>query len=151
MGPPHARRVPLRAYRPGAATYRSARELLLDEVGVEPGAELRELHSRILAEDPGLLDADRANRNSLGPRGPTGSSRSTSGPAHAADRPATAIATASPRSWRAPAGTIVGTAGCGKTRLSIEAARTAASENPNLVPSAILLGASIVPLAFVAS
>jgi DNA-binding SARP family transcriptional activator len=34
--------------------YVAARRRLVDEVGVEPGAELRELHERILGHDPGL-------------------------------------------------------------------------------------------------
>ncbi len=38
------------------AVYRNARRLLIDEVGVEPGAELRHLHQRVLAGDPVLTD-----------------------------------------------------------------------------------------------
>ena len=38
--------------------YRSARETLVEEVGVEPGAELRALQESILAQDP-ALDAPR--------------------------------------------------------------------------------------------
>ena len=33
----------------------SAREVLLDELGLDPGPDLRELEQRILAQDPGLL------------------------------------------------------------------------------------------------
>jgi DNA-binding SARP family transcriptional activator/tetratricopeptide (TPR) repeat protein len=36
------------------AAYRDARHVLVDELGVEPGPELRELHQRILAADPSL-------------------------------------------------------------------------------------------------
>ena len=36
------------------AAYRQARRLLVDELGVEPGARLRELHQRMLAADPAL-------------------------------------------------------------------------------------------------
>jgi DNA-binding SARP family transcriptional activator len=36
------------------AAYRAARRVLIDELGIEPGAELRELHARILAGDPSL-------------------------------------------------------------------------------------------------
>ncbi|MGY1601631.1 AfsR/SARP family transcriptional regulator [Geodermatophilus sp. SYSU D00815] len=35
-------------------TYQRARALLQEELGLDPGAELRELHGRILAEDPAL-------------------------------------------------------------------------------------------------
>jgi DNA-binding SARP family transcriptional activator/tetratricopeptide (TPR) repeat protein len=37
------------------ATYQTARRVLTDELGVEPGPELRELHARILRNDPDLL------------------------------------------------------------------------------------------------
>jgi DNA-binding SARP family transcriptional activator len=36
------------------AAYRQARRLLVDELGVEPGARLRDLHQRMLAADPAL-------------------------------------------------------------------------------------------------
>jgi DNA-binding SARP family transcriptional activator/Tfp pilus assembly protein PilF len=36
------------------AAYRHARQVLVDELGAEPGAELRELHQRVLAADPAL-------------------------------------------------------------------------------------------------
>ncbi|HEX4831885.1 MAG TPA: BTAD domain-containing putative transcriptional regulator [Trebonia sp.] len=39
--------------------YRAGRELLIEELGLEPGQELRRLEAAILAEDPGLR-ADRA-------------------------------------------------------------------------------------------
>jgi DNA-binding SARP family transcriptional activator/Tfp pilus assembly protein PilF len=45
-----------RAGRPGEslAVYRQARQVLVDELGVEPGEELRRLHQQILARDPAL-------------------------------------------------------------------------------------------------
>lgn len=39
------------------AAYREARTHLVNELGIEPGAELRELEARILAQDPGLSRA----------------------------------------------------------------------------------------------
>jgi len=42
-------------------TYRRARKLLVDELGIEPGPELKELERRILAQDPELAPA-RARR-----------------------------------------------------------------------------------------
>jgi DNA-binding SARP family transcriptional activator len=45
--------------------YQAARRVLADEVGAEPGAELRELYQRILAADPALA-AEPASRS--GPR-----------------------------------------------------------------------------------
>ncbi|MFF1613423.1 BTAD domain-containing putative transcriptional regulator [Amycolatopsis sp. NPDC058278] len=40
--------------------YRSMRSRYTDELGIEPGPELRELHQRILRADPALLDAAAA-------------------------------------------------------------------------------------------
>jgi DNA-binding SARP family transcriptional activator len=37
------------------AAYRQARRTIVAELGVEPGPELRELHERMLAADPGLM------------------------------------------------------------------------------------------------
>jgi ABC-type transport system substrate-binding protein/DNA-binding SARP family transcriptional activator len=39
--------------------YRTAREVLVNEIGVEPGRELRELHEAILQQDP-ALDLERS-------------------------------------------------------------------------------------------
>ena len=36
------------------AAYQHARSVLVEELGVEPGTGLRELHQRILAADPAL-------------------------------------------------------------------------------------------------
>jgi predicted ATPase/DNA-binding SARP family transcriptional activator len=36
------------------AAYRDARDVLVEELGLEPGAELRELHQAVLAHDPAL-------------------------------------------------------------------------------------------------
>jgi DNA-binding SARP family transcriptional activator/WD40 repeat protein len=54
----HAQRM-LALYRCGRQAealeaYREARQLLVDEIGVEPGAELRALHEAILRQDPSL-------------------------------------------------------------------------------------------------
>jgi DNA-binding SARP family transcriptional activator len=37
------------------AVYKRAREMLVDEVGTEPGVALRDMHQRILNDDPGLM------------------------------------------------------------------------------------------------
>ena len=54
----HAQRM-LALYRSGRQAealeaYREARSALVEEVGVEPGVELRRLHEQILAQDPAL-------------------------------------------------------------------------------------------------
>jgi DNA-binding SARP family transcriptional activator/tetratricopeptide (TPR) repeat protein len=41
------------------AVYRDTRRVLLDELGIDPGRELRELEGRILAQDPGLQPSQR--------------------------------------------------------------------------------------------
>jgi DNA-binding SARP family transcriptional activator len=40
------------------ARYRAARSVLVDELGIEPSAELRQLHEAILAQDEALLTSD---------------------------------------------------------------------------------------------
>jgi DNA-binding SARP family transcriptional activator len=55
----HAQRM-LELYRTGRqaealAAFTTARHALVEHAGVEPGAELRELHRRILHQDPSLL------------------------------------------------------------------------------------------------
>jgi DNA-binding SARP family transcriptional activator len=59
----HAERM-LALYRSGRQSealeaYRDARHALVDEIGVEPGAELRHLHDAILAHDPALTSRRR--------------------------------------------------------------------------------------------
>ena len=45
--------------------YRAGRELLVEELGLEPGAPLRELQAAILRQDPALADPARAARRNL--------------------------------------------------------------------------------------
>jgi predicted ATPase/DNA-binding SARP family transcriptional activator len=89
------------------ATYRKARERLADELGVDPGPELRALERRILRQD-----------EQLAPR--TGNLPAVTGRLIGRDRDLAAV--------RREIGerklvTLVGPAGVGKTRLAIEAAR----------------------------
>jgi DNA-binding SARP family transcriptional activator len=46
--------------------YRQARAVLVEELGVEPGAELRELHQQILAADPALDPPQHSVTGGLG-------------------------------------------------------------------------------------
>jgi len=44
------------------AAYQDARQALIDEIGLEPGAELRRLHQRILDGDPALIEEHTIDR-----------------------------------------------------------------------------------------
>ena len=48
------------------ALYADTRRLLIDELGIEPGEQLRELHRAVLAQDPGLQPARSAWNTSAG-------------------------------------------------------------------------------------
>jgi ABC-type transport system substrate-binding protein/DNA-binding SARP family transcriptional activator/streptogramin lyase len=70
----HAQRM-LALYRSGRQAdaleaYTAARRRLVDDVGLEPGAELRELHERILRQDPALRPPASAHEPPAGPRQP---------------------------------------------------------------------------------
>src|SRR5215212_7451321 len=47
--------------------YRHAREVLVEQLGIEPGADLHDLHEAILAHDP-AIDASRATRTTASER-----------------------------------------------------------------------------------
>ena len=68
----HAQRM-LALYRSGRQAealeaYRHARDVLVQEVGVEPGPELRRLHEAILRQDPGIDSPVRATPAADEPR-----------------------------------------------------------------------------------
>jgi DNA-binding SARP family transcriptional activator len=73
----HAQRM-LALYRSGRqsdalAAYRDARAELVEEIGVEPGAELRQLHEAVLGQDPALdLPEAPEPAPALAPRPPPG-------------------------------------------------------------------------------
>ena len=48
------------------AVYADTRRLLIGELGIEPGEQLRELHGAVLAQDPGLRPAGSAWHESAG-------------------------------------------------------------------------------------
>ncbi|MBM9466672.1 AfsR/SARP family transcriptional regulator [Nakamurella leprariae] len=118
--------------------YHEARRTLLDELGIEPGRDLRALHRRILDDDPDLAGPPTTTTAPITARGP--------GPAEPPDvappRPSAGVhlpSTLTPLIGRdadvsrlvrllkdQQLVTITGPAGSGKTRLALEVARTGA-------------------------
>ena len=108
-------------------TYRAAREVLLDELGLEPGPELRELEQAILRQDEGL------SRRPL----PEGNVPAPVSTLVGRDGELAEICAAL-RGGEVRLLTLTGPGGAGKTRLAIEAANALAAELPD--------GAFFVPL-----
>jgi len=130
------------------------RTMLLDELGLEPGAELRELQGRILSEDPTLAGpsaAPVAPRSAAAPPAPRREADPANGTAGVPDprsAPGAPGEVHLPHRVSALVGreqeldeltrlvpqhrltTLVGAAGCGKTRLAVEVARTVAGRFP---------------------
>ncbi|MEU3697250.1 BTAD domain-containing putative transcriptional regulator [Streptomyces griseoviridis] len=118
-----------RAGRQGEAleTYRTARRVLLDEVGVEPGEHLHALHARMLRQDPSLRPA-RPAEPGTSPIGVTPAAARRPGPGtppllltaffgREAELRDIAADLTSHRLL-----TLVGPGGAGKSRLALEAA-----------------------------
>src|SRR4051794_24073182 len=100
--------------------YREARRTLVEEVGLEPTPELRELHDAILRQDPGLL-VERAR-----PALPPELDANTAPPLIGRDDEMRRLRVR----WRRGAGlvTVAGAYGMGKTRLAAELAGQAHRE-----------------------
>ncbi|GAA4853031.1 hypothetical protein GCM10023201_52940 [Actinomycetospora corticicola] len=120
------------------AAYVRARAMLRDELGTEPGEELRETHRRVLAADPALR----------GSHPPITVIRPDEEPLPSLPRWTTSlvgrgddIARVLDLLPRAGLVTLRGPAGVGKTRLAVEVARTAAPAFPDGVRFVDLTGA----------
>lgn len=107
--------------------YHQARKTLVDELGIEPNADLMECHRRVLSNEPPIppavprvaLAPARAGEVHL-PRFGTPLIGREDVQAHLTQLIATS-----------PLLTVVGAAGCGKTRLAVEVARAAAGHFPD--------------------
>jgi len=103
-------------------TMREGRELLVDQLGIEPGPELRRLERMILAHDPELLAARPAPGRAA--KLPAAANETIGRDLEVADigehvmRPAVRLVT------------LVGPGGVGKTRLAMEAGRAVAQRFP---------------------
>ena len=123
------------------AGYAAARELLVAETGLEPGAELRELQVAILREDPRLEMEDaelRSRRHLPAPTSPIIGRRSDVDQLVAALRGTSRLVT------------VTGTGGIGKTRVALEVARELTPDFPDgvwFVPLAELTDHRLVPQA----
>jgi predicted ATPase/DNA-binding SARP family transcriptional activator len=103
-------------------TMRSGRKMLVDELGIEPGPELRRLERMILAHDPELSAASLGG--GFAPRLPAPANETIGRDRELAEigellvRPGVRLVT------------LVGPGGVGKTRLALEAARAVANRFP---------------------
>ncbi|MEU8813742.1 BTAD domain-containing putative transcriptional regulator [Actinoplanes sp. NPDC048796] len=96
--------------------YRDLRRRLVDEVGVEPSEPLRELHRRILAEDPGVLAGDGRPPVNTYRQLPPDIAEFTG---RAAEVAAMASSVCGDPATAATLWTVAGMAGVGKTRLAL--------------------------------
>jgi len=138
------------------AAYRAARSALVDELGIEPSVELRQLHEAILAQDRALLQTDPGQ-----PAPPAGATTDGRAPGHVhlpvqatpligRERELAELMTLAD-SHRLI--TLTGTGGTGKTRLGMAFAAGLASRYPDgvwWVPLAMVSEARLVPAAIAA-
>jgi predicted ATPase/DNA-binding SARP family transcriptional activator len=102
--------------------YRSTRSLLIEELGVEPGAALQELERAVLRQDPSLAGPARSSPASRVPSAPT---------PLVGRRLEVAAVAASLRRDGVRLVTLTGPGGVGKTRLALAAAEELAPEVPD--------------------
>ncbi len=143
------------------AAYRAARSALVDELGIEPSVELRQLHEAILAQDGALLQTDPGQP--AAPAG-AGAGATTDGraPGHVhlpvqatpligRERELAELMTLADSRRLI---TLTGTGGTGKTRLGMAFAAGLADRYPDgvwWVPLAMVSEARLVPAAIAAA
>jgi DNA-binding transcriptional activator of the SARP family len=114
------------------AAYHDGRMLLVEELGVEPGADLRHLHEAILAADPGLEYHGRRGGPARGYPSPAQLPPSISDFVGRSDEIETISATLTRGDPDAPAiVAISGKGGVGKTTLAVRAARRVVDHFPD--------------------
>jgi predicted ATPase/DNA-binding SARP family transcriptional activator len=137
------------------AAYRAARSALVDELGIEPSVELRQLHEAILAQDRALLQTDQGQPARPGGAGGTTDERAPghvhlpvqATPLIGRERELVELMTLA-GSHRLI--TLTGTGGTGKTRLGMAFAASLADRYPDgvwWVPLAMVSEARLVPAA----
>ena len=138
------------------AAYRAARSALVDELGIEPSVELRQLHEAILAQDRALLQTDPGQ-----PAPPAGAATDGRAPGHVhlpvqatpligRERELAELMTLADSRRLI---TLTGTGGTGKTRLAMTFAAGLADRYPDgvwWVPLAMVSEARLVPAAIAA-
>jgi predicted ATPase/DNA-binding SARP family transcriptional activator len=115
------------------AAYRHAREILVEQLGVEPGAELHAVHEAVLAHDPAIAAPPATPCQP--PEGPDErrlfpGARTLPAPPNRLVGRGCELAAIGER-LRSSSGrmlTLTGPGGVGKTRLALEAARTVAAD-----------------------
>jgi DNA-binding SARP family transcriptional activator/tetratricopeptide (TPR) repeat protein len=121
------------------AAFRQARRMLVDELGAEPGTELRELHQHMLAADPALIIAVPAADPAPAAAGVVPPRELPGTAAHFTGREAELAALTGQLgelAGREASGTVVisaigGTAGVGKTALAVRWAHQVSSQFPD--------------------
>jgi DNA-binding SARP family transcriptional activator/predicted negative regulator of RcsB-dependent stress response len=115
------------------AAYRDARSALIGELGVEPGAELRELHQQILARDPALALAGPGPAVAVGPEPANAGERERVIPRELPGVVSDFVGRESELAALAGQVTMVisGTAGVGKTALAVHWAHQVADRFPD--------------------
>src|SRR5215211_2580162 len=121
--------------------YTAARDVFVEELGIEPGAELAELHAQILAHDPALAVTARA-----------GTADGLPAPPNRTIGREPELARIVERLHSVRLLTLTGPGGVGKTRLAVDAARNAGpgfADGARFVTLAAQRRAEDVPMAIV--
>ena len=129
------------------AMFQRARRTLIEEVGLEPGLGLQDLHSRILTQDPDLVVLRKGLGDPEGSRQP-GTRPLAEAPVRLPERRSVLVGRDSEIAELAellregPLTTVVGAAGCGKTSTLVAAGRTVADQFRDGVCFVDLVGAA---------